>query len=81
MPNGGQALRLEANGDYFLVSIFVRSRSNQAFAFAYSAPVPAANYVKIIKNLQEGMTGIAAVALYGFDVSASSLGFSWQSSL
>ncbi|KAF8728503.1 hypothetical protein AX14_006560 [Amanita brunnescens Koide BX004] len=26
-----------------------------------------ANYVKIIKNLQEGMTGIAAVALYGFD--------------
>ena len=62
---------LEASGVFFLVRFSVlRRRRNQVLAFAYSTrPFFAANYVKIIKDPDEGLTGIAAIALYDYDVS------------
>ena len=62
---------LEASGVCFLVRFsVVRRRSNQVIGLAYSTrPFLAANYVKIIRDPEAGITGLAAIALFDYDVS------------
>lgn len=57
---------------FFLVRslLFAAVAIIKSLAFAYSTrPFLAANYVKIIKDPDDGITGITAIALYDYDVS------------
>jgi hypothetical protein len=55
---------------WYVSLLFAAVAIIKSFVFAYSTrPFLAANYVKIIKDPDEGITGITAIALYDYDVS------------